>query len=134
MAQAAPRIAVIDDDPSVLNALRRTLRVRGFQADTYASAQEFLETLPGGLPACLILDLHMPEMGGLELLQYLTYRGLKIPTIMITSDVDMGARERSQSAGAIAVLLKPLEGASLFAAIDDAIKNKRDPSPKPAKH
>ena len=84
MPEAFPWIAVVDDDLSVLNALRRTLRIRGFQTKTYGSAQEFLAALPGGLPKCLILDLHMPAMSGLELLQHLAQRDIQIPTIIIT--------------------------------------------------
>jgi FixJ family two-component response regulator len=120
MTEASRWIAVVDDDPSVLNALRRTLRVRGFQAKTYGSAQEFLAALPGGLPECLILDLHMPQMSGLELLEHLAHRRIQIPTIVITSHSEIKIRERSDSASVVAVLSKPLENASLFAAIDDA--------------
>jgi FixJ family two-component response regulator len=126
MPEAFPWIAVVDDDPSVLNALRRTLRIRGFQAKTYGSAQEFLAALPAGLPKCLILDLHMPAMSGLELLQHLAHRDIQIPTIIITSHGDIGVRERSEL-DVIAVLSKPLENTSLFAAVDDAIKIERDP-------
>jgi FixJ family two-component response regulator len=120
MAEGARWIAIVDDDPSVLKALTRLLRARALHARTYPSALEFLAALPDGLPDCLILDLQMPEMSGLELLQQLTRMGIRVPTIIITAHGDSGVRERCQSAGAVAFLTKPLQDTSLFAAIDDA--------------
>jgi FixJ family two-component response regulator len=124
MADSACWIAIVDDDPSVLKALGRSLRVRTHQTKTYGSAREFLASLPDGPPACLILDIQMPEMTGLELHLHLTRKGVRIPTIIITSHVDPVVRERLESAGVIAFLTKPLQNASLFAAIDAAIKVK----------
>jgi FixJ family two-component response regulator len=121
MAQSTRWIAVVDDDPSVLKALRRTLRVHSFLSKTYSSAQEFLASLPEGLPKCLIVDLQMPEMTGLELHQHLVRSGIEIPTIIITAHGDSRVRERSELAGVIAVLSKPLGNTSLFQAIDLAI-------------
>jgi FixJ family two-component response regulator len=118
-------IAVVDDDASVLKALRRSLRIRGFQAKTHGSAQEFLASLADGLPECLIVDIQMPEMTGLELHLYLTRKGIRIPTIIITAHGDSVVRERAESAGVIAILSKPLEKGSLFAAIDAAIGTER---------
>jgi len=76
--------------------------------------------LPDELPGYLIVDLQMPEMGGLELLQHLKCSGIRIPTIIITAHNEVGGRERCESAGALAFLLKPLQAASLFAALNDA--------------
>ncbi len=118
MSKALPWIAIVDDDPSVLKALGRLLRTRGSQTKKYSSAAEFLAALRDGIPECLILDLHMPEMDGLELYRQLTRQGLRIPTVVITALDDASARERCQSAGIDAVLLKPLKDTSLFAAID----------------
>jgi FixJ family two-component response regulator len=125
MAEESPWIAIVDDDPSVLKGLSRLLRVHGFKAKTYGSAKEFLATLPGGLPQCLILDLQMPEMGGLELLQQLTSTGIQIPTIIITAHGDIAVRNRCERAGVIVFLTKPLQEAPLFAAIDEAIAGNR---------
>jgi FixJ family two-component response regulator len=119
---ACPWIAIVDDDPSVLKALTRALRVRAFLTRTYGSAQEFLDALPGGLPDCLIVDLQMPGMTGLELLQHLTCKGIRIPTIVITAHGDIGFRERCESAGAVAFLSKPLQNAALFAAVEAAMR------------
>src|SRR5215831_19398039 len=120
MSGTSPWIAVVDDDPSVLKALRRLLRTHAFHPKTFASAREFLAALPGGLPECLIVDLQMPEMSGLELHQHLTSKGMAIPTIIITAHDDGDARRRCEAAGTAAYLLKPLEDILFFAAIDKA--------------
>jgi FixJ family two-component response regulator len=120
MAQASPWIAIVDDDPSVLKGLARLLRAHAFEVKTYTSARDFLVALPEGLPECLIVDLQMPELTGLELHRHLTRSGVQIPTIVITAHNEAGARERCESAGAAAFLSKPLHDTSLLAAIDDA--------------
>jgi FixJ family two-component response regulator len=129
MPEVSPWIAVVDDDPSVLKALRRLLQARTFRAKAYGSAHEFLAALPDGLPDCLILDLQMPEMTGLELLQHLRDVGIRIPTIIITAHADSGARERCVSAGAIAFLSKPVQDLALFAAIGAASRIVRNGTP-----
>src|SRR6478752_3599066 len=88
MAEASPWIAIVDDDPAVLKALSRLLRSRAFRVKTYGSGQEFIATLPDDLPICLIVDLQMPEMNGLELQQHLIRNGMAIPTILITAHGD----------------------------------------------
>jgi FixJ family two-component response regulator len=120
MADASPWIAIVDDDPSVLKALARLLRTRAFETRTYTSARDFLTALPEGPPQCLIVDLQMPDMTGLELQRHLARRGVQIPTIIITAHNEAGARERSEAAGAVAYLLKPLQDTSLIAALDKA--------------
>ena len=110
----------MDDDPSVLKALAWLLGARSFNARTYQSARQFLASLSGGLPDCLIADLQMPEMTGLELQQNLARKNIRIPTIIITGYDQAGMRERCKAAGAIAFLSKPLQDTSLFAAIDAA--------------
>jgi FixJ family two-component response regulator len=122
MANALPLIAVVDDDASVLRALIRLLRTRAFNAVPYASAREFLAALPNGSPDCLVLDLQMSEMTGLELLQHLKQKNLRIPTIVITAQGDGDMLDRCVSAGAIGVLKKPLQDTSLFAAIAAATR------------
>jgi len=120
MAGAAPMIAVVDDDPSVLKALTRLLRIRSFGAKTYGSALAFLASLTAGTPDCLIVDLQMPGMSGLELHQYLTGRGIEIPTTIITAHDEGGVRQRCEAAGTAAYLLKPIEDTVLLAAIAKA--------------
>jgi FixJ family two-component response regulator len=117
MAEAPCWIGIVDDDPSVLKALARLLRTRAFQVRTFGSAQAFLAALADGLPAYLILDLQMPEMSGVELLQHLTCRNIRIPTIVITAHHDTELQARCVSAGVLAILPKPLQDKSLFAAL-----------------
>jgi FixJ family two-component response regulator len=120
MPEASAWTAIVDDDPSVLKALARLLRTRAIHSRTYNSAQEFLAALPDGLPDCLILDLHMPGMTGVELHEHLARTGIRIPTIVITAHGDDNARERFESSDVVAFLAKPLRNAALLAAINDA--------------
>ena len=121
MADASSWIAVVDDDPAVLKALSRLLRSRAFRVQTFESGREFLAALPHDLPECLIVDLQMPGMSGLDLQQHLARNGIPIPTIMITAHGEAALRGRYEQAGLVAFLLKPLQENSLFAAIDMAI-------------
>jgi FixJ family two-component response regulator len=118
MPETSPWIAIVDDDPSVLRALSRLLSTRALSAKTFPSGQQFLNSLDDEVPDCLILDLQMPGMTGLELQQDLARRGIQIPTIVITAHNEAETRERCASAGAIAFLAKPINDASLFAAIE----------------
>ncbi|MGO4741460.1 response regulator transcription factor [Bosea sp. 2KB_26] len=122
----------MDDDPSVVKSLSRTLRVHAFQTKAYRSAREFLAALPNGTPACLIVDVQMPGMTGLELIHHLTTAGIHIPTIVITAQSDLRVRERPEAAGVIAILSKPLRNTALIAAIDAAIGTEKDPDQEPS--
>ena len=123
MAQPSPWIAIVDDDPSVLKALARLLRTRAVETRTYGSARDFLASLPNGmpdeLPECLIVDLQMPDMTGLELQRQLNRAGIRIPTIVITAHDEADMRELCAAAGAETYLLKPLQDTALLAAIND---------------
>ena len=125
MAKTSASIAIVDDDPSVLKALARLLRTRSFVAKAYLSGPQFLASLPEGLPNCLVADLQMPEMTGLELQQNLIDRGIQIPTIIITAHDEPGMRDRCESVGAIAYLSKPVQDTALFAAITAALRFNR---------
>ena len=114
-------IAIVDDDPAVLKALRRLLRSRDFRVQTYELGREFLAALPDGLPACLIVDFQMPEMNGLEVQQHLVSNGIKIPTILITAHGDAALLKGFGEGDLVASLRKPVQDAALFAAIDRAI-------------
>jgi FixJ family two-component response regulator len=119
MAEASPWIAIVDDDPAVLKALSRLLRTRSYRARTYGSGQELLAALPDELPDCLIVDLQMPEMNGLELQQHLVSSGVTIPTILISAKGDVALGERES--GLVASLRKPLQEQALFEAIGKAV-------------
>jgi FixJ family two-component response regulator len=123
MAEASPRIAVVDDDPAVLKALSRLLRSRSFLAQTFGSGREFLAALQTDVPECLIVDLQMPDMNGLELQQHLVSNGINIPTILITAHGD--AVSHSHGGGFVARLRKPLQEDVLFDAIERAVGGSR---------
>jgi FixJ family two-component response regulator len=122
MAQGPPWIAIVDDDPSVLKSLSRALRIRGYETRTFASAHEFLARLPEGAPACLILDVQMPGLTGVELHHQLAKAGFHIPTIVITAHDDVKVREMSQAKDIVAVLSKPLRNTTFFEAVAGALE------------
>ncbi|TCR65386.1 response regulator receiver protein [Bosea sp. BK604] len=117
MAHGSSWIAIVDDDPSVLKSLSRALRIRAFEARTFSSARDFLAALATELPSCLIVDVQMPRMTGLELHHHLARTGVHIPTIVITAYEDARVRDMSQPSDIVAVLSKPLRNAALFDAI-----------------
>ena len=119
MVEASPWIAIVDDDPAVLKALSRLLRTHSFHARTFVSGRELLAALPTGLPECLIVDLQMPEMNGLELQQHLVSNGITIPTILISAHDDVALNEHKP--GFVAGLRKPLQEQALFEAIRKAV-------------
>jgi FixJ family two-component response regulator len=122
MAEVSPSIAIVDDDPGVLRALSRLLRSHTFRVQTFGSGREFLAALPAGLPDCLIVDLQMPEMNGLELQQHLVASGMEIPTILITAHGDVALHDQP---GLVASLRKPLQEKALFDAIGKAVGDAR---------
>ena len=114
-------IAVVDDDESVRRATRRLLRTAGLEAETYASGPDFLEAVQHYRPSCVIVDLHMPGMSGLEVQSRLAVNGFEIPVLFITAYDDPGARDRALQAGAVSYLRKPFTEEALLQAIDSAI-------------
>jgi len=120
MANATRIVAVVDDDTSLLRAIERLLDTHSYITRTFRSGEQFLASLADGLPDCLILDLQMPGLSGLQVQEALIDKGIKIPTIIVTSNMDAAMREQCVSAGAVAYLTKPVRGAELIAAIDSA--------------
>lgn len=135
MVQASPWTAIVDDDPSVLRALARLLMTRAIKTKTYASARGFLDSLEIGAsdtwPECLILDLQMPDMNGLELKRHLNQAGILIPTIVITAYADGDMRELCTAAGVETYLLKPLQDTVLLEAIEEIRKGRLRPRNPP---
>ena len=125
---ARHRIAIVDDDHSVRKALCRLLRSLDIHAESYGSGREFLEAARRALPDCLVLDLRMPDMNGLELQQHLADRGIRLPTVIVTGHDEPGMRSRCIAAGASTYLRKPLDEKSLLQAIEDAIAAAAAPS------
>jgi FixJ family two-component response regulator len=116
------RVAIVDDDSSVRNALRRLLTTSDIVADAFASGQEFLAALPETEPDCVVVDLKMPEIGGLDLLRTLAERSAKVPVIIMTAFDTPKSRADSEMLGAVAYLRKPFEEGALLSAIDTATK------------
>ena len=131
MPKPAIRVAVVDDDASVRRALGRLLAACSFDIQTYGSAREFMKSGDHSPPECLVLDLHMPDISGLDLQHHLRRAGINIPTVVITAHNEPGLRERCQSAGAAAFLLKPLSRESLIGAINAAIRQGATGAPEP---
>ena len=121
MSVAELRVCVIDDDEDVVRAVRRLLRSAGFAIDTFASAEEFLDLGNQSRPDCLVLDVHMRGLSGLDLQDLLEASGRSIPIVFITAHDDTGTRERAQRASTSEYLAKPFEDQSLLRAIHDAI-------------
>jgi FixJ family two-component response regulator len=111
-------VAIVDDDASLRKALERLLQAHSYVTRTYESARAFIDSLRHDTPVCLVVDLQMPEMTGLDLQLQLLSDGIKIPTIVITAHDEGSARQRCEAAGALAYLLKPVQGATLIAAIE----------------
>jgi len=120
MTKSSPVVAIVDDDPSVLKALSRLLGTWSLVSRTFPSGAQFLASLVDDRPDCLILDLQMPGMTGLEIQRHLAREGIQIPTIVITAHGDAEMHARCAAAGAIACLPKPVNSSSLFAAIETA--------------
>jgi FixJ family two-component response regulator len=118
---ARRRVAIVDDDQSVRRALRRLLRAADLDAEAYGSGREFLAVLARNPPDCLVLDLQMPDMSGLELHQRLAESGVRLPVIVITGHDQPGMQARCIAAGIATYLRKPLEDKTLLAAINAAI-------------
>jgi FixJ family two-component response regulator len=116
-----PYVAVVDDEEPIRKALRRLLRAAGLQADSYASGQEFLDAAAQRQPDCVVLDLHMPGMSGLQALRKLKAAGRALPIVIITAHDEPATREQCLAAGASAFLRKPLDERLLLNAISAAL-------------
>ena len=104
-----PVIAIVDDDPSFREALERFLGTFTFRVRSFASGEEFLNSSELRCVSCLLLDLAMPGMNGLEVKQQLGTRGLRIPTVLVTAHTDGDVVQHLLAAGAIAILPKPVD-------------------------
>ena len=121
-----PVISIIDDDESVRAATNRLVRSLGFVAVTFASADEFLRSPRLHDTSCVIADVQMPGMSGIELQSILNAEGKNMPIIFITAFPDEGIRTRALKAGAVGFLSKPFEGSTLIQCIADALKTQSD--------
>ena len=117
-----PLISIIDDDPSVRVATNRLVRSLGYAAHTFASADGFLQSPHVNETACVIADVQMPGMSGIELQSHLIAQGRSVPMIFITAFPEESIRSRALKAGAVCFLSKPFDGTILIECIDIALK------------
>lgn len=118
-----PVVYVVDDDAAVRGAVEFLIRSFGREVHGFASGEAFLAAYRPGGAACLVLDLHMPGMSGLELQEQLLARGIQLPVVMITAHRDDPLLARSAQLGIQAVLSKPFRDEDLLRNIDEALKH-----------
>jgi FixJ family two-component response regulator len=116
-------VMIVDDDESIRKAVRRLMKSYGFTVETFASAEEFLGSDRLAKTSCLILDVHMPGMNGLELQKRLVASGSVVPIIFITAFTDDRARAQAMNAGAVAYLAKPFSDDELLGCIRSVLEN-----------
>jgi FixJ family two-component response regulator len=119
-------IAIVDDDVSVREATTGLVRSNGFDAESFPSAEAFLTSLLQARPGCLLLDVAMPGMTGLELQRHLIGQGRRIPIIFITAHDNHEVRREAMDAGAVEFLPKPFSEEALLRAIHHAFQNPPD--------
>jgi FixJ family two-component response regulator len=121
MPSIVPYVAIVDDEEPVRKALKRLLRASGLEAEGYASGKDFLEASAQREPDCVVIDLHMPVMSGLQLLRGLQAARRNIPIVIITAHDAPESREQCIAAGAAAYLRKPLDEHVLLGTISAAV-------------
>ena len=114
-------VAVVDDDPSMLNAAESLLDAQGFATMVFASAEEFLDRGAATQVDCLLLDIHLGGLSGIELQHRLKDSGSTLPVIFMTALDDEAAREQALKAGCVAFLRKPFQARQLIDAIKKAV-------------
>ena len=115
-------ISIIDDDDSMRSAIVALVRSAGYEARGFASAIAFLASGTVRIFACIVTDIQMPGMSGIELKEHLTASQLPVPVIMITAHHDPGIEELANASGAACFLRKPFEAGALIRCIEDALK------------
>jgi RNA polymerase sigma factor (sigma-70 family) len=121
MHNPGPEVYVVDDDASVRVALKRLLTLVGLHTEVYGSIEEFMKARRSDIPSCLVLDVRLPGMSGLEFQDQLLKMGMQIPIIFITAQGDSPMTRRAMKAGAIDFLTKPFRKKDLLAAIHQAL-------------
>ncbi len=125
MSQAGPTVFIVDDDPAVLKSLSRLLRASQVNVVTFGSPQEFLERYDPHAPGCLVLDVAMPGLNGLELQEALRVKGSAIPIIFLTGHGDIPMSVQAIKGGALDFLTKPVHDKDLLKAVEAALEKDR---------
>jgi two-component system response regulator FixJ len=127
MLQEVPNVAprhifAIDDDPSVRKALQRLFKSSGFSVEIFGSAAEFLESGRQKKAGCLVIDIHMPNMNGFELLRKLAVTGTHLPAVVITGQDTESTRAQARECGAAAYFVKPFDNDQLVRSVREAFE------------
>jgi FixJ family two-component response regulator len=122
---AAATVFIVDDDPSVRASLTRLMSASGYEAVAFADAEAYLAHVQrdGTAPACVVLDLHLPGLSGLELQQIINRREPRVPVVVLTGSEDPRDLAAARAAGAVKVLRKPSDPAVLLAAVAAAAQS-----------
>jgi FixJ family two-component response regulator len=123
LSEAVPTVFVVDDDPAVLKGLERLLRSARLNVATFASPQEFLQRHDPRVPGCVLLDVAMPGLNGLELQKALAERGGATPIVFLSGQGDVPTSVRAMKHGALDFLTKPVDDEELLAAVQAALRN-----------
>ena len=127
MKEPAPVVFIVDDDPSVRKSLARLIKSAGYAVEAFASAQEFQAREPSVGPCCVVLDVRMPDVTGLDLQRTLAGAMHRIPIVFITGHGDISMSVTAMKAGAVDFLTKPFDGKDLLGAVQRAVaKDARD--------
>jgi FixJ family two-component response regulator len=126
MEKEQPVVYVVDDDAGVRQALDSLIRSVGFSVQTFASAQDFLNSKRTSVPGCLVLDVRMPGLSGLDLQRDLAEADIHLPVIFVTGHADIPMSVRAMKAGALEFLTKPVRDQDLLDAIQQAIERARN--------
>jgi FixJ family two-component response regulator len=118
-------IAIVDDDPSAREGLQSLIRSAGWRVETFVTAQDFLDRPGAEAPSCLLLDLQLPGLGGLDLQKRMADVGLEIPIVFLTGHGNIPASVQAMKAGAIEFLTKPFDEQELLRAVQEAIERDR---------
>src|SRR5712692_2775628 len=125
MSEPEPIVFVVDDDLSVRRSTERLIRSIGLEVQTFTSAREFLKNPRPARPACLVLDVRLPGLSGMDLQHELTQSGIHIPIIFITAHGDIPTTVRAMKAGALEFLTKPFRDQDLLDAIQQGLERDR---------
>jgi FixJ family two-component response regulator len=129
MTAVSPLVFVVDDDPSVRKGLTRLLSSSGYTVEAFASAGEFLAREPHPGPSCLVLDVRMPGLTGLELQERLVAGGRRMSIVFVTGHIDVPKSVQAMKVGAVDLLTKPVDGKDLIAAVQRCLaKSAQDTS------
>lgn len=125
-SESASTVFVVDDDASVRKALERLLHAAGYAVETFASSAEYLQRAPFGGLGCLVLDVRMPDMDGLQLQEALARDAGSLPIVFLTGHGDIPTSVKAMRRGAVDFLTKPVDERDLFRAIELALAHRRD--------